>query len=243
VRLNAKPTLGLRLALSSVIYTSRKAVQGLADAWGTYRGSMGANLPAAVSVSPVSTQTRIQGEDALVHFERLKTAIRASSTPSEAVQQELGFVEASLKEIRHIRRQAEEDSAYAWAKIAGEQGFFIFKELRKLPTLEKLLAAAEKTRRAAMVEKLGRRRGELTENIDQAVATYSDSLKQLMTLDRQAVDAGFVRYTEFLVSRGAAPQLATLKTVKAHFDGFARDHRAAPDQWRNDFKTAGAAAP
>lgn len=243
VRQNAKPTLGLRLVLSSVVYTSRDAVRSLTDAWEAYRGSTGADLPAAVSVSPVSTQTRVQGEDALAHFERLKAAIRQSSAASEAVQQELGLVEASLKEIQHIRRRAEEDSAYAWAKIAGEQGFFIFKELRKLPTVEKLLETAEKSGRSAMIEKLSERRRELSENIDQAVTTYSDSLKQLLTLDRSAVDAGFDRYTEFLVTHGAARQLSTLKTVKAHFDGFVREQRAAPEQWRDDLEKAGTAAP
>ena len=243
VRLNAKPTLGFRLVLASAIYTSREAVRELADAWEAYRGSTGADLPAAVSVSPVSTQTRVQGEDALVHFERLKAAIQQSSVRSDAVRQELGFVEASLKDIRHIRRRAEEDSAYAWAKIAGEQGFFIYKELKKLPTVDKLIAAAEKTGRAAMIEKLTERRRELADNIDQAVATYSDSLKQLITLDRTAVDAGFDKYTGFLVAHGAAQQLSTLKTVKAHYDGFIREQRAAPDRWRDEFAAAGAGSP
>ena len=243
VRLNAKPTLCFRLVLSSVIYTSRETVRDLADAWETYRGSTGADLPAAVSVSPVSTQTRVQGEDALVHFERLKTAIQRSNVTSEAVLQELGFVEASLKDIRHIRRRAAEDSAYAWAKMAGEHGFFIYKELRKMPTVDKLLEAAKKTNRSAMIEKLTERRRELAENIDLAITTYSDSLKQLITLDRAVVDAGFDKYTGFLLEHGAARQLSILKTVRAHHEGFVREQRAAPDRWRSDFTAAGTSAP
>jgi len=239
VQVNAKPTMGFRLVLSSPVYTSRQAAQELAAAWEDYRSARGASLPAAISVSPVSAQTDVRREEAFVHLERLKKALSAGGQPEDTVQQELGLLEASLGDIQFIRKQAEQDSAYAWVKIATEQGFFLYRELRKLPTLDELLNVARKTGRAVMVDKLQERHDEIDANIGQSLSTYSDSLRQLITLNKTAVDAGFDQYVQFLLQYKAAEQMQALKIVQQHHAAFTKDQRAAPDKWRNDFSTLG----
>jgi len=239
VQVNAKPTMGFRLALSSPVYTSRQAAQELAAAWEDYRSAQGAGLPAAISVSPVSTQTDAQREEAFVYLERLKRALSAAGQPADTVAQELGLLEASLDDIRFIRKQAEQDSAYAWVKIATEQGFFLYRELRKLPTLDELLNVARKTGRTPMAEKLQERHDEINANIEQSLSTYSDSLRQLITLDTTAVDAGFDQYVQFLLQHKVAEQMQALKIVQSHYTTFTKDQRAAPGKWRDDFSTLG----
>ena len=235
VQVNAKPTMGFRLVLSAIVYTSREALQQLASEWDQYRSDQGATLPAAVSVSPVGAQTDVQREDARIHLERLKKALSGVGTLPDSVQQELGLLAASLGEIQFIRKQAEEDSAYAWTKIASEQGFFIFRELRKLPAIEQVLASAEQSGRTAMVEKLRERQEEIQNNIQQSLSTYSESLRQMVTLKQQTVNAGFDKYAQFLREHNAAEQIRALQVVKAHYGVFAKEQRATPDQWRNDF--------
>jgi len=171
----------------------------------------------------------------MVHFQRLQQALHQEGAMTEQIGRELGFLQASLQDIQGIRDRAEQDSAYAWAKIATEQGFFIHRELRKLPTLDALVATAEKAGRSAMLHKLRERRSEVADNISQSMSTYSESLRQLISLQEDAVKTGFATYLDFLLERKAGDQVRLLKVVQGHYAGFAQSRRAAPDQWRRDF--------
>jgi hypothetical protein len=235
---NHKPTLGFRLVLSSVVYPNRQASRAMASAWEAYRAGHGAKLPAAVSVGSTSSQTQVHSEDSLIYLGRLKRELQRRGL-TEAARQELGLLEASLANIRVVLRQAAEDSAYAWAKISAERGFFIYRELRKLPTLQRLLAVAQQAGRTAMVKRYQVRMAEFSANITQALSTYSESLRQLDKVDPEAIESGFSRYRTFLQERHAQAQLRVLPTVRDHFDTFNRGKRADPDSWRQDFIALG----
>lgn len=236
---NAKPTMGFRLTLSSIIYTDRATLKDLEFAWEEYREGQGAAMPAAVSVSPTSVQADVKSQEAMEHLQRLKAEV-ARLGGGEALSRELGFVEASLADMAVIRRQADEDSAYAWAKIAAEQGFFLYRELRKLPTVLMLLESAEKAGRTAMVEKLGTRRDEVQGNIDAALGTYSESFRRLASTPDWAVDKAFERYTEFLLKHSAADQVRVLKTVRAQYKDFDQTKRADTVGWRRQLEALAA---
>ncbi len=231
---NRKPTLGFRLTLSSIIYADRSTAKQLESAWEDYRGGKGAALPAAISVSPTSSQTNVKSKDAFLHLDRLKKELNKAGGIPQTAQQELGLLEASLGDIKFILKQADEDSAYAWSKIAAERGFFIYRELQKLPTLKQLIGNAEKAGRAKMIKKLKQRESQLSTNIEQALSTYSDSFRQLGTIGPVAIEKGFERYTKFLLERNAAEQLRVLKTVRQHFALFNKEKRADKEKWRKD---------
>lgn len=234
---NAKPTLGLRLALASVVFADRQAARTYAQAWESYRAGQGASLPAAVSVSPTSTQTKVQATDALTHLARLKKELGPAG--SEAALRELGLLEASLGDIAFIKRQAEEDSAYAWSKIAAERGFFIYRELKKLPTLDKLTQIAAEAKRDQILAKYRERRAEIEANIDGALATYSESFRQMEKIDPQAIQAGMERYLKFLLEHQAAEQMRVLKTVREHLTTYLQQKRSDQAKWRADFTALG----
>ncbi len=233
---NRKPTLGFRLVLTSVIYPNWGSVQKLSRAWQAYRTHTGADSPAAVSVEPTSVQTQLKGQDAMHYFSRLKQELNNSPGLSAEAQRQLNFLENAITEVGFVKKQAEEDSAYAWAKIAAEQGFFIYRELKKLPTLEKLLAVAESTQRTAMAEKYKERQKELLSNIEQALSTYSDSFNQLLKINATAVSKGFQRYIQFLAGHDAAEQMRIFDMVRNHFAVFKKSKRADPVGWRDDFE-------
>lgn len=230
---NKKPTLGLRLAVSSVVFSDRQAARAYARAWEEYRAGHGASLPAAVSVSPTSTQTKVKAEDALVHMQRLKKALGPSSP--EAVQRELGLLEASLADIATIKARAEEDSAFAWSKIAAERGFFIYREMRKLPTLDKLMKIASDAGREQILLKYRERRAEIKANITNAMDTYSESFRQMEKIEPSAIDAGMGRYRQFLLDHQAKEQLKILKSVHIHLGEFLKEKRVDQKKWRADF--------
>ncbi|MGE4293849.1 MAG: formylglycine-generating enzyme family protein [Desulfovibrio sp.] len=236
---NAKPTMGFRLTLSSVIYTDRAALKDLEFAWDAYRGGQGADMPAAVSVSPTSFQADIKTQEAFEHLTRLKSEL-ARLGGGEAVSRELGFIEASLNDMKLIRRQADEDSSYAWAKIAAEQGFFLYRELIKLPKVQAVLDSAQNAGRTAMIESLTQRRDEVKGNIDAALNAYSDSFRQLAATPDWAVDKAFERYTSFLMERGAADQVRVLKTVRAQYKDFGQTKRADAEGWRRQLEALSA---
>jgi hypothetical protein len=153
----------------------------------------------------------------------------------ERLKKDLPPEEDSLKEHTFRLKQAEEDSAYAWIKIAAERGFFIFRELKKLPIMNQMKTIAEKAGRKHMVENFNNRVAELGENIDQALATYADAFQELENMDRTAIDTGFQKYSQFLVERNATEQLTVLKTVKDHLFAYLGESKTDKEKWRRDF--------
>lgn len=232
---NAQSTMGLRLVISSVVFTDRNMARQMADDWEGYRQGKGADLPAAVSVGPASKKTGITESQAMEHLRRLKEAL-ASGTVSDTAKQEIGRLEAALGDIRFIRRQAEEDSAFAWAKISGERGYFLYKEMKKLPTIERLKEIAVKAGRTTMIGKYETLLGEVNANVDEALATLSDSYRQLDNISPDAVEAGFEKYTKFLVDHQASRQLRVLKLVREQYTAFNKEKRADQQLWTEQFK-------
>ncbi|GJQ57802.1 MAG: hypothetical protein D8M57_03525 [Candidatus Scalindua sp. AMX11] len=236
---NRKPTMGFRLVLSSIIYADRGVTRQLETAWNAYRGGKGADMPAAVSVSPTITQTDVKNIDAFKHLHRLKEELSKMGTIPEGVKQEIGFLDAAMGDIRFILKEADEVSAYAWAKIAAEQGFFIFRELKKLPKLHKILTISEKSESTKMVQKLNLRMTEVRQNIENALTSYSDTFRQLARSDPGAIEKGFEKYITFLVEHNAPDQLRVLKTVQGHFFIYKRDKHSDRGKWRQDFTDMG----
>ncbi len=238
---NKKETMGLRLALSAIIYANRQVSGDLATAWEKYRGAAGGSLPAAVSVSPTSTQTQVASLEAGAHLERLKRALgKTGQIPPEA-QDELGRLEAALTDIKFIRKQAEEDSAYAWAKIASESGFHVFREMRKLPDIRKLMTLSQEAGRGEMAERYKQRLEEIDKNVADGLATYSECFRQLIKIQPAAVQGGLDKYSKFLTERNAAEQVRLLKTTREHYEAFAKEQRADPEKWLKDMEALGAA--
>lgn len=238
-----KETLGFRLVLSSLIFPNRQVSTQLNDDWDAYRQGSAQVLPAAVSTSATSAKAQVSGADATAHLKRLKDELARSGTIGGTVQQELDLLAVSLNDIQFTIKQAEKDSAYAWIKIGSEQAFFIFKESRKLPILEKLMQSAISSQRSEMVEKYKEREAEITLNIDQAMSSYTESIRQLGTTNSAAIDDGFERYTQFLKKRKADQQVQLLGTIRRHAAEYIKVKRTDDENWKKELLKGEAGTP
>lgn len=227
-----KETLGFRLVLSSLVFPNRQVSSQMEEDWDAYRQGQATTLPAAVSTSPTSAKTQVSGTDANAHLERLKIELTSSGTISENVRQELDLLASSLNDIQFTIQQAEKDSAYAWTKIGSEQAFFIFKESRKLPILQQLMTSAKQANRAEILRKYQERETEIKQNIDQAMTSYTESIRQLGDTGDTALADAFARYSQFLKTKNGDQQLALLATVQEHATFYLKEKRTADEQWK-----------
>lgn len=229
-----KETLGFRLVISSLVFPNRQVSSQMSDDWESYRQGIAQTLPAAVSTSPTSAKTQVSGSDATTHLKRLQDELAKTGSLSGAAQQEIQLLTTSLNDIQFTIKQAEKDSAYAWIKIGGEQAYFIHKEAKKLPILEELIRSAQSTQRAEVVEKYKEREAEIRINIDQAISSYTESIRQLGATGSPAIDDGFERYTQFLKSRKADPQIKILEMVRKHAGEYLKVKRTDDENWKKE---------
>lgn len=229
-----KSTLGFRLVISSLVFPNRQVSKQLKDDWESYHQGLAQSLPAAVSTGPTSAKTKISGTDAANYLKRLQNELTRSGAISENVQQELDLLAASLDDIQFTIKQAEQDSAYAWIKIGSEQAFFIVKESRKLPILHKLQKSAKSLQRTEVVKKYQTRENEILRNINQAMSSYTESIRQLGTAGKTAIDDAFDRYAQFLKKRQADQQIKLSGIVRGHADIYIKIKRTDDEKWKSE---------
>jgi formylglycine-generating enzyme required for sulfatase activity len=227
-----KQTLGFRPVLSSLVFPNREVSTRMSDDWESYRQGAAQTLPAAVSTSATSTKTQVFGTDAGAHLKRLKEELARGGAVAAPVQQELDLLAASLQEIQFTIKQAEQDSAYSWVKIGSEQAFFITKEARKLPILEKLIQSALSSQRNEVAAKYKEREAEIRQNIDQAMSSYTESIRQLGTVSAAAIQGGFERYSQFLANRNAGQQSKLMELVRKQAEEYLKVKRTDDELWK-----------
>ncbi len=233
-RPNQKPTLGLRLAISSVVFPNRGTAKQMATAWADYRRGAGAATPAALSTAPVADRTVQHSLEIGKYLEKFKRSLEGTQLSSDS-QRLLARVESSLGDIEVIQREAEEDSAYAWVKIAAERGFFLHLELKKLPTIDHLVKIARQNQHQTKIKLYEKRKKDYLANIGGALENYSESFRQLVNLRAASVEKGFKRYEEFLDKVRATPkQINLVSLVRRHYGQYKKTRRTNPELWRTE---------
>ncbi len=231
---HSKKTLGFRLVISALVFPSRKIQKEMSDEWEGYRSKLGATTPAALSTSATSTQITAGGEDAFAYLDRLKKRLKTKGITDSEIENSLGHLNSSIRDMATVRLKAEEDSAYLWIKVVSEQARFVRKETQKLPTMDLLISMAESQKNMEKLAQYKTRKQEHVTNIEGALASYSDSIRQISTLSSEAVKKGFNRYLNFLLSRNDGEQVQVLNRVQKHFDEYQKNKRVNLKQWRSD---------
>lgn len=227
-----KQTLGFRPLLSSLVFPNREVSNRMSDDWESYRQGAAQTLPAAVSTSATSAKAQVSGTEAGTHLKRLKEELTRTGTVAAPVQQELDLLAASLEDIQFTIKQAEQDSAYSWVKIGGEQAFFITKEARKLPILENLIQSALSSQRTEVAAKYKEREVEIRQNIEQAMSSYTESIRQLGSVSAPAIQGGFERYGQFLTKRNAGQQTKLMEVVRQQAEEYLKVKRTDDELWK-----------
>ncbi len=231
-RPHAKKTLGFRLVISALVFPSRKIHKEMSKEWEVYRNKQGANTPAALSTSATGIQVASESKNAFTYLSRLKKRLRQKGLSDSDIEKNLGYLNDSIRDIVIIRLKAEEDSAYLWIKVADEQAYFIRKEIMKLPLVNSLISLATSGKE---LERWNVRKREHMTNIENALSSYSDSIRQISTMSSATVKKGFFNYLKFLKYRNNSDQIKILTTVQRHLEEYRRNKRVNSGQWRKDF--------
>jgi hypothetical protein len=204
----------------------------MSNEWEEYRSKLGASTPAALSTSTTSARAAAGGKDAFSYLDRLKKRLKEKGLVDSEVENYLGYLASSVRDMATIRLKAEEDSSYLWIKVADEQADFIRREAMKLPMVDSLISLADSKEE---LERWETRKKELTANIKNALSSYSDSIRQISTISPKAVQKGFADYLDFLMSRNNADQVQILNKVQRHLEEYQKNKRVNPEQWKKDF--------
>lgn len=231
---HTKTTLGFRLVISALVFSSRKIQKEMSDEWEGYRAKLGASMPAALSTSATSAKVTAGGEDAFSYLKRLKKRLKQKGLVDSEIESNLGHLGSSIRDMATIRLKAEEDSAYLWVKVGSEQARFVRKEAQKLPILNTLISIADSEKNMQKLQKYKTRKKEHIANIAGALSSYADSIRQISTLSPQAVKKGFTDYLDFLMRRNDGEQVQVLNRVQKHFDEYKKKKRVNLKQWEKD---------
>ncbi|MEA2048477.1 MAG: SUMF1/EgtB/PvdO family nonheme iron enzyme [Campylobacterota bacterium] len=229
-----KKTLGFRLVMSALVFPSIKITKEMSEEWEGYRNKLGASTPAALSTSTTSVKVTAGSEDAFSYLDRLKNTLKQKGLVDNEIENTLGYLGSSIRDMATIRLKAEEDSAYLWVKISSEQARFVRKETQKLPMLDTLITMQEKRKNMQKLIQYNTRKQEHVTNIENALTSYSDSIRQMNTLSYKSVKKGFTRYLDFLLSRNDGVQVQVLNRVRKHFDEYRKNKRVNIKQWEQD---------
>jgi|GEM_PF-2482434 len=154
------------------------------------------------------------------HLETLKGQTAADSSP--AVTSTLGLLDAAIGDVESLVYRAEHDSAAAWVKIASNSGYFLARELRKMPKSERLLELVRKSGTPAEITRDETRHANLLMNIEDAANQYADALRELSKLDRDIVLETFATFQEKVTALNLEEQIKAndiiVNHVKDYFD-------------------------
>jgi hypothetical protein len=230
-----QPTLGFRPVISSVIYANLRTSRELESAWEGYRATSGASLPAAVSVSPTSTQTNVKLATSLEILQRLQTSLNAPGAPEEAKRQ-AQLLAASFSDIESLINKAEEDAAYSWVKQAVVNGLMISRQLKKVPASQDILnkALSMDSWGPAKKEQFRQRHQNLLNDIERLLPVYTDTVRELDKIKKAAVDNAFGKYRTFLIRQNFAEAMRVMELVIKHYTEYNRTKRAGSDKWKSD---------
>ena len=235
---NTKPTMGFRLALGAPILTDREAIAALTEGWEEYRAGVGAALPASLSVSSTQAQTDVQASDAKGYIHRIQKNLEQTDVP-DSVRTDLKSVEAAIDETLFIRKQADEDVAVTVVRLATYISFATSREYYKQTILEGLIATAEQNKNETMLARLGPRMAEISQNIDEGIASYHVAMEQLSRLDEAVRNKGFEANKAHCREINVTGQLWAIENfVMRHSASFKAGDSRATSEWRKDFSQA-----
>ncbi|MDL2207241.1 formylglycine-generating enzyme family protein [Desulfovibrio sp. OttesenSCG-928-M16] len=243
MRPNIKPTMGFRLALSAPLLTDRETIAEIKDAWEGFREGPGADLPAALSVADVGAREAVPAQEALSRLARIKQELEKAGL-AQSLKQDMAATEAALRSMAQVRRQADEDSARVWAKIAGERGLFLARNLRGLAVIKDVSS-----------ETMRRRAEQFQYNITAGLENYGEIMSELAKLPKDAVLKGFDWYAASLQSKivktdGADAEEKALRVkdisgqkdllaiTRAHYERYEKEKRFDAAAWRADYAAA-----
>ncbi len=232
----SKKTLGFRLVISALVFPSLKIRKNMSDEWEGYRAKLGASMPAALSTSTTSAKTAAGGKDAFSYLDRLKKRLEEKGLMDSEIENSLGHIDSSIRNMAIIRLEAEENSVRLMIKDANEKMRHFRTWYKKMTNLDSLINLAETYKNMHRFEELKTRKKERLESMTGALSSYSESIREINTFSPEAVKKGFRDYSDFILRRNDTDQDQILNRVRKHVNEYKKNKRVNIKQWEKDFQ-------
>jgi hypothetical protein len=228
------PTLGMRLAISAIVFAGQKTNQALAEAWNTYKSSpSGTTSPASQSTLPPVAQVGGQLKDALDIVNRLLE----DTTLSQDNKHQIQTLQASFRNIESTRKEAAVDAAFNKFELATNRAVLVCRRLKEhqvfLGTYK--LAKDSKAVNKDILRTMEETRDSQLTGIDEWLDKYISTLRDLARYDSESVEKAMQKYRqEASKSQDPAMLQAFDGAVRKHLAQYTKEKEDYKEQWKAD---------
>jgi hypothetical protein len=222
-------TLGMRLAISAIVFTGLKAAQEIETAWAAYRSSpLGTTSPAPQSIASPVAQVGVQLAEAVDIVNRLLKDPAISQDTARQIQ----ILEASFSNIEFSRKEAAVDAAFNLFELATIRAAYLSSAFKRSQEFLKTLQESKITNEVI--------RRNMQQNYDEQVKDaqkwldeYVSTLRELATHDKDAVEKAIQKYRNKLASSPDRLRVFDAAVYK-HFGQYTNEKKANLEQWKVD---------
>jgi hypothetical protein len=218
-------TLGLRLALSAIVFTDRQASQEIESAWQAYRASpLGTTSPAPQSIAPPNVQVGVQLADAV----KIVELLLKDPSLSQDNRRNIETLKASFANIESARKDAVVDTVYNIVELATIRAQYVSQSLKALQ--EKL--AISQSMKGEIRQTYQHTIDDLAQEIEKVLHLYITNMQDLDKYDKEFIEKAMQKYSK---QSSDLDMLRVLElAVRKHFSQYSKAKRADEQQWRAD---------
>jgi len=231
----AQPILGIRLVISSPLFTSRKVNKGLAEAWPAYQKSR--KPPALVGGGGTSVQVaKLRKEIGKLR----KQLAEAETSANQGLWERVQTLIAEVTNLKSGEKNKDKNFAFAWIKVATDSAYYaVINDIRELPYKEKGLEKARRYGTAAITAKIEKQIVDKKANVNGVIARVAEAFEQLDALSPTSVDEGLNKYMTFLKTNNPgnmnpAEQIRMAKLLTEYYKKFQKEGKLNADCLRRD---------
>ena len=224
------PTLGMRLALSAVVFAGQKTNQALAEAWNTYKSSpSGTTSPASQSILPPVAQVGGQLKDALDIVNRLLE----DTTLSQDNKHQIQTLQASFKNIESTRKEATVDAVSNLFKLATIRAVNVS---RSLDAYQRFLGNYKAAKDSKVVTEdnlrlMEQSRDKLVKDTNEWLDKYILALRELAGYDNESIEKAMQKYRQE-ISQDSVMRQALDGPVHRHLGQYIKERGDYKEQWK-----------
>lgn len=211
---HSKKTLGFRMVISAVVFTSRKTQKKISSEWDSYHNNQNDDKQTALSKDPADIESIQNDDGVLLYLAKLVERVAQSDTIYNSHIDYSNHPKRSLKDIITLQgNQAEKDS-YLWIKIANEQVRYIERQKQKLPASKILIDIALSLKNTPKAKQYQKLQSKQKMKIKNAISSYTQAIQNLNKIEAKAITSSLKKYTIFLKQHNRGEEVASLDRIK-----------------------------
>jgi hypothetical protein len=220
-------TLGIRLAISAIVFTDLKTSQEIEQAWQAYRSSpIGTTSPAQQAIAPPSVVVGVQLAEAV----KVVDLLLKDTSLSQDNRRNIETLKASFSNIEATRKEAVVDTAYNIVELATIRAHYVSLSLKELQTRSEIMQSPSLSEQARKIHK--NKYDDLAQDTEKWINLYITNLQDLDKYDKDSVEKAMQKYSK---QSSDKDKLRVLELgVRKHFGQYTQAKRADVQQWIKD---------